>query len=240
MAGRRVCSSFERFERMTGRLPLVVRIAAVLTAVLASIAWGPADAAVCPPAVGSYRVDVQVDLPPVRVHRDRSRAELGLLAFHGPTDRVLGVTASSLRAGTSTRYGHRPLEGEGVCVWVDQIEVRLRYEALDIYVASEYPPGSCQYEAILSHEEKHAHVAQTYLDDYVQTIRSVLTSLSIPKPRDPRLVASAAEAEQEIQATIAKLLEPVIARLRADMQAAQSKIDSPTEYRRVEKQCPKW
>ena len=209
--------------------------------VLTGLGWsGPAAGAVCPPATGSYRVDVVIDLPPVEIHHDLSRAQLGLLAFHGPSDRILGVTASSLRAGTSTRYGHRPLEGEGVCFWVDGIEVLLRYEALDIYVASEYPQGSCQYEAILSHEKKHADVARTYLDDYVQTIRSVLTSLSIPKPRGPRLVASAAEAEEEIQATIARLLGPVIARLRADMQAAQSKIDTPTEYRRVERQCSSW
>lgn len=208
---------------------------------LAAFGWaGQASGAVCPPATGSYRVDVVIEMPPVEIHHDHSRAQLGLLAFHGPTDRILGVTASSLRAGTATRYAHRPLEGEGVCFWVDQIEVLLRYEALDIYIASEYSRASCQYQAILTHEKRHAEVAQTYLDDYVQVIRSQLASLSIPKPRGPRLVESVAAAEARTQATIAKLLEPVIARLRKDMEEAQSKIDTRAEYRRVEKQCPKW
>ena len=217
----------------------------VLTAVfllaLAGLGWaGPVAAAVCPPATGSYRVEVVIEMPPVEIHHDYSRAQLGLLAFHGPSDRILGVTASNLRAGTSTQYGHRPLEGEGVCFWVDHIEVLLRYEALDIYIASEYKRASCQYQAILSHEKKHAEVARTYLDDYVQVIRSQLASLSIPKPRDPRLVDSVTEAEEKTQATIHKLLEPVIARLRKDMEEAQNKIDTRAEYRRVEKQCPKW
>ena len=208
---------------------------------LAGLGWvGPAAGAVCPPATGTYRVDVVLEMPPVKIHHDLSRAQLGLLAFHGPTDRILGVTASSLRAGTSTRYAHRPLEGEGVCFWVDHIDVLLRYEALDIYIASEYTRGSCQYQAILTHEKRHAKVARIYLDDYVQRIRSALASLAIPKPRDPRRVQSVAEAEAKTQATVSKLLEPIIARLREDMAAAQKKIDSRAEYRRVEKQCPKW
>ncbi len=148
-----------------------------LALVLVGLGWAsPALAAVCPSQTGSYRVDVPIELPPVEIHHDHSRAQLGLLAFHGPTSRVLGVTASKLRAGTATHYGHRPLEGEGVCFWVDRIEVMLRYEVLDIYIASEYTSGSCQYQAILTHEKRHAKVARTYLDDYVQTIRSALAS----------------------------------------------------------------
>ena len=212
-----------------------------LALALVGLGWAsPAPAAVCPSQTGSYRVDVPIELPSVEIHHDRSRAQLGLLAFHGPTSRVLGVTASKLRAGTATHYGHRPLEGEGVCFWVDRIEVMLRYEVLDIYIASEYTSGSCQYQAILTHEKRHAKVARTYLDDYVQTIRSALASLAIPKSRDPRLVENVTGAQQKTQATIESLLKPIIARLRKDMKEAQNRVDTPTEYRRVEKQCPKW
>ena len=83
-------------------------------------------------------------------------------------------------------------------------------------------------------------MARSYLDDYVQTIRSALTSLAIPKPRSPLLVDNVTGTQQKTQATIEKLLKPVIARLRQDMEAAQARIDTPAEYRRVEKQCPKW
>lgn len=208
---------------------------------LTALAWtGPAAGAVCLPAAGDYRVDVRIEMPPVSVHHDLSRAQLGLLAFHGPSNRVLGVTASNLRAGTSTRYGHRPLEGEGTCFWVDRIEVTLRYQALDIYIASDYAPGSCQYQAILSHENKHAAVAQSQLDDYVQVIRSVLTSLAIPKPLEPRLVGSVSAAQEQTQATIQTLLQPVLSQLRKSMEKAQKQIDTAAEYRRVETQCPKW
>jgi hypothetical protein len=215
-------------------------IAGVAIALILLACAGPALAAVCPSQSGSYRVDVLIEMPPVTLHHDHSRAQLGLLAFHGPTDRVLGVTTSKLRAGTSTYYGNRPLEGEGVCFWVDRIEVMLRYEALDIYIASDYTRASCQYQAILTHEKRHAGVAQSYLDDYVQTIRSALASLAIPKPRDPRLVESVTEAQEKTQATIEKLLRPVITKLRKTMEKAQNRIDSAAEYRRVEKQCAKW
>ena len=212
-----------------------------LALALMGVGWaGPARAAVCPSESGRYRVEVLIEMPPVTLHHDHSRAQLGLLAFHGPTNRVLGVTASKLRAGTSTHYGNRPVQGEGVCFWVDHIEVMLRYEALDIYIASDYPRASCQYQAILTHEKRHAEVARSYLDDYVQTIRSALASLAIPKPRDPRLVESVTAAQEKTQATIEKLLRPVIAKLRKTMEAAQNRIDSAASYRRVETQCPKW
>ena len=214
--------------------------AGLVWALLAVGPVGPAAAAVCYPESGAYRVDVVIDLPPVAVHHHRSRAELGQLAFHGPTNRVLGVTASALRAGTATYFGNRPLEGEGVCLWVEWIEVTLQYEALDIYIASEYSRGSCQYNAILSHEKRHAEVARHYLDDYVQTIRGALASLAIPKPRSPLLVDNVTGAQQKTQATIEKLLQPILARLRRDMEAAQDKIDSAAEYRRVETQCARW
>ena len=215
-------------------------IAGVAIALILLTCAGPALAAVCPSESGRYRVEVLIEMPPVTVHHDHSRAQLGLLAFHGPTNRVLGITASKLRAGTSTHYGNRPLEGEGVCFWVDHIEVMLRYEALDIYIASDYTRASCQYQAILTHEKRHAEVARSYLDDYVQTIRSALASLAIPKPRDPRLVESVTAAQEKTQATIEKLLQPIIAKLRKTMEEAQNRIDSAASYRRVETQCPKW
>jgi len=72
--------------------------AGLVLALLAMVWGGPADAAVCYSESSTYRVDVQVELPPVNVHHDRSRAELGQLAIHGPTDRVLGVHIIGPRA----------------------------------------------------------------------------------------------------------------------------------------------
>jgi len=215
--------------------------AAGLLLSLAGVGWaGPAAGAVCVPESGTYRVDVQIELPPVTIRHDLSRAQLGALTFHGASDRVLGVTASNLIASASTHYLHRPLQGEGACLWVDRIDVTLRYEALDIYIASDYAPGSCQYQAILGHENRHAAVARANIDDYVQAIRSVLTSLTIPKARAPKLVQSVTAGQAQVQKSVETLLEPVVARLRKTMAAAQERIDSPEEYRRVQKQCPKW
>jgi hypothetical protein len=212
-----------------------------LVLLLAGLAWaGPAPGAVCPPETGDYRVDVAIDTPPATLHHELSRAQLGVLAFHGPSNRVLGITAANLRAASSTHYRYRPMPNEGICIWVDHIDVTLRYEALDIYIASDYAPESCQYKAILNHENKHAAVARAHIDDYVQVIRSVLTSLAIPKSRDPRLVQSVTEAQAKIQMTVETLLDPVVARLRKTMVEAQQRIDSREEYRRVETQCPSW
>ncbi len=214
---------------------------ALLAALLAwTAAAGPASAEACPPQPGDYRIDVEIEIPQVNLRRDRSRADLGDMAIHGPNYSVLGLTSSSLEAGTSTYYMNLPLEEGGSCFWVERIKVLLRYETLDIFIASEYDPTSCPYKAILTHEEKHASVARSHLTGSVQQVRSALTALTIPKPRAPLLVESVERAQDQTQATIEKLLKPVMQRLRESMRRAQEEIDSPEEYRRVQRQCADW
>lgn len=208
---------------------------------LASGSWcNPVAGEVCHPQDGDYRVDVRIDIPPVTIRRDQSRADLGTMALHGPSYSVLGLTSSSLEAGTSTYYKHLPQDEGGSCFWVDRVEVLLRYESLDIYIASEYGPTSCPYQAILTHEEKHATVARTHLSGYVERVRSALSALSIPKPRAPLLVESVDRAQEKTQATIEALLKPVMRKLRETMREAQDEIDSREEYRRVQQQCARW
>ncbi len=118
------------------------------------------------------------------VDNTRSKAALGTVARHGRSYRLLGRTDAGLIMKWDVRYGVVP-HGSGYCVWVANIDLLLAHQVLDVYVASEYAPGSCQYQAILAHEYEHVDVAKRVMRGYEQRIRSALTSLSIPRPGLP-------------------------------------------------------
>ena len=148
-----------------------------------ALLWpNPAGAATCPPQEGSdFQVRVRIEIPPARIRRDRSRAQLGEMKYHKPTERILGMMVSRIETDISSRFRARPA-GSGLCFWIEDIEVVLRYSALDVFIASEYSPTSCPYKAVLAHEERHAEIARRHLHSYVQPIRSALSSHAIPKP----------------------------------------------------------
>ena len=201
---------------------------------------GAAAAGPCPAEPGAgYRIEAAVEIPPPRLRHDLGRAELGELAFHGPSERVLGLTASSVEILVSTEAYSRTLGG-GACVWLERIVATLRYDALDIFVAREYPPTSCPYQAILAHERRHAEITRRHLQAFVQPVRSALSALAIPRPESPLRAASAAAGEARIRDLLAGLLAPLRKELAASMNQAQARVDSREEYRRVRSQCRNW
>jgi hypothetical protein len=209
--------------------------------IAAGVLWsGPAGAEQCQPQPNpGYKVEVAVEIPPVGVLRHLSRSELGEMAHHGPSEQVLGVTATRLEAETTTYFGGHTADG-GVCLWVERIHLALRYSALDIYVASEYAPTSCPYKAVLKHERRHEDVARHHLKGYIEQIRSALSSLAIPKARKPVFATSLETGQAKVRSTLERLLEPVAKKIRRTMGEAQAKVDSRGEYQRVRKQCNNW
>ncbi len=226
--------SFFRILCLTGGAS-VLALACLAPLMAGAQALGGCTAA----AGGAFRVEVRLDTAPVRLNRSLSRAQLGERTFHGPRTRVLGLTHSTVDLDTSAAYKWSPA-GDGACFWVEAVDVVLRYQAVEIFVASEYSPNSCAYHAILRHEQEHVAVARKHLDRYAPRYRAALTSLLIPRPRSPKLVASQSEMQQEIERLLAKLLQPIATEMHREMAEAQAALDTPQVYRRVRRQCKNW
>lgn len=200
----------------------------------------PAAADECrAPAGAGFRVDVEVDIPPVRMNRNLNRSQLTQMSFHGPEASVLGLTNTRFEMEAGGDYRHYPLD-DGFCFWVERIQVVLSYSNLDIYVASEYATHSCSYRAILAHEQEHAAIARKHIKGYEERIRGALSALSIPKASSPRRVASLEAADRDARRTILRLLHPIYVAMRNTMAKAQAVIDTPQSYRNVRKQCRNW
>ncbi|MEM7222190.1 MAG: hypothetical protein AAF495_04385 [Pseudomonadota bacterium] len=201
----------------------------------------PAMAQNCQPQDGySYEVDVTIDTPPVRLHRNLSRAQLTGKTFHGASSgQTLGLMQSSLEVATQTHYFSHVVEG-GMCIWVSRIDVTLRYNTLDIFIAKEYRQHSCEYKVILEHEKQHVKVAQQALKPFVPKIISALTSFSIPRAGNPLGVQSLDHAKQQINRRIDERIAPLRNQMTQVINKKQAKVDSPQSYRATFKRCKNW
>ena len=191
------------------------------------------------PVESQFRVEVRLDVAPVSLDRSKTKAQLTELSFHGPRAKVLGLMQAALDLHTTATYKHSQA-ANGICFWVEQVEVVLRYQSMDIFVASEYSENSCAYHAILRHEKDHVAVARHYLDRHAPRFRAALTSLLIPKPQSPKLVATEEETKSEVERLLEKLLKPVVTEMRRELLEAQAELDTPQQYERVRRQCKKW
>lgn len=186
-----------------------------------------------------YDVDVAIDLPEVRLDRRLSRAQLGDMMIHGPNQRILGLTASNLQVSRVASYLTYAAAG-GVCFWVGQVNVTLRYENLDIFIAREYAPDSCAYRAILEHEKQHVAIARKNIQRYVPRIKSTLASLLIPKARKPKWFDSAAAGEADMERIFDQLMAPIHREINVVLKREQGRIDTPQSYARVRRKCKNW
>lgn len=222
---------------------LGTRMAGAAAAMIASLTLWSATAWSddrCPPHdATAYSINVEADIPAARLDRSRSRAQLNGFAPHGKGGNVLGLMRAGYEFSMSSSYAYDEVDG-GYCFWVDIVDVMLRYQSMDVYVAKEYRPGSCAYRAILAHEQTHVDIARTFVQRYRPRVRSALTSLRIPTARAPNFVNSIEQARVQSNTLLGQLLNPVIRQLEKSMNDAQAELDTPQSYRRVLRQCSDW
>ena len=187
-----------------------------------------------------YEVVVAIETPPVRLHQNRTRAQLSGMTFHGSKNsQTLGLMRSSLQVATQAHYYSHVVEG-GLCVWVSRVDVILRYNSLDIFVAKEYRKHSCEYKVILEHEKQHVEVARQSLAPFIPKIESALTSFSIPRSQNPLGVQSLDHAKRQINRRIDELIAPLRSQMSQVINKRQAKVDSPQSYRAAQKRCKNW
>ncbi len=229
---------------MRRRLPAAARLwpAALAAALLAA---GPAlsKAAAGPGCEGSpdipYDIDLKIDTPPASVHHDRASAQLGRMGPHGPGGRVLGLASAGVDFHWRVGFEWRA-QGDASCFWVRWARLSVRLPSPEIYVAREYPRGSCQYRAILAHEQDHFRASRELINRYLPRLRWVLTSLRIPTGRRPILVESAAAAKAEVRALMQELAEPLFREISEALRKHQAGLDSRASYKRLFAQCDRW
>ena len=146
---------------------------------------------------------------------------------------TLGLTVT--RAQYSATLGGPMLQDpvSGYECVAPKVEVKLNYAPVLIYVGNEFAPGTCAYNVILEHEQRHL---KAYMDNLVRVEKVVRAALE--KRFDARpLYAPSGTAQSALQHEINSVWFPFIKAEFDKGNVEQAKIDTPQEYARLAETC---
>lgn len=186
-------------------------------------------------------VEVQTAVPTPQYRNDVSRTKLTAM-MQGPDSNgrghgtVLGLTYGGYQAKWSVEaYSMR--QGQIHCHYLKKADVRLMMPSLQVYIASEYRQGSCQYQVVLNHENEHVRVNQYVIRKYVPIIRSALE-------REVHRLLPLASVNPNPAQAIEEALNPTINSLLKDMYGERDRgnagIDTNYQYQKASQQCNRW
>ena len=123
------------------------------------------------------------------------------------------------------------------CMWHDKIDVLIHIKPT-IYIANEFPPGTCMHNAIMEHEQKHITVDREIVNKYAALVGQALQNDVARYAVFGPVPASNQEATLSmIKTRIQTILRQYINQMTQERKARQQQIDNLNEYERVNKSC---
>lgn len=224
------------------KLRLAVAVLALACAVSANRAF--ADA--CTDAMSAPRIETRAEPPEIVFIHDRSKQDLTVLAKseHGmglsAGQFVTGVTDAKVKTSVAVQTASVRLPDGSYCGWPVRIVGLVGFEGpVSVYIAREYPRGSCQYNVVLEHEMTHVAIHQNSLADYEMRIREafdgVMREQTFPVVRSERSMLS-----DEIYGRLNEAFLRAVADAAQARDMANGRLDSRENYRRTKALCPSW
>lgn len=115
-----------------------------------------------------------------------------------------------------------------------QISISYGFSPVTVYVAKEFPPGSCAHKEILEHEMRHA---KTYQDHIAQMEKALQTTLTARFASDTPWRGPAGQIAGKINQEMEERWLPFIQRSIKEVDEAQKRIDTDEEYERISNAC---
>lgn len=125
------------------------------------------------------------------------------------------------------------------CLWFDAVNVTFEINPL-IYIAREYPKGTCEHDVILEHEYKHVAVDREIVKKYRDVMEEYLTKVLAQVPvYGPVKTTQTPRARQKLSHYIESAIKKVSDSMYVQRRDQQQAIDSLEEYERVANACKK-
>lgn len=155
-------------------------------------------------------------------------------ALARPDKQVLGLTRGNASVSFSMNSpAFIDQTGRWECT-SPQITVTYGLSPITVYVAKEFPEGSCAYKEIYEHEMRHVKAYQTHIADIEKLLADALNGrFATGSPWRGPVGQTRARLQQEL----AERWTPFVQREFNRVEEAQARIDTPEEYERVANAC---
>ncbi|HVZ81361.1 MAG TPA: hypothetical protein VHE12_11295 [bacterium] len=124
--------------------------------------------------------------------------------------------------------------------WVKTLNLEFNVNRMEVFVSSQYPVGSCQYRAILDHENTHVAINTRTFKKYLALLKKELSRTALPTSRRTWTAADQARAQAAVDARIKPILDRIQKEFAAEDRRENAKIDTPASYRRTSAKCGDW
>jgi hypothetical protein len=203
-----------------------------------------AQTAACPP----YRKPITLDfktLNPKPIYNNRLNVQgiRNLFREHtdnvvGPHERALGITYAETQYTADANSRAESARGGGYCVYLTNVNIAFGFKRMSVYVASEFKPGTCEYRAILDHENQHVAVNTAVLREYAPRFRAeverVLSQQQPVRTRDPQ-----AGMDQALVA-VGRRMSALLNEFQDTTARRNAPLDSSHNYGETGKLCQNW
>lgn len=148
--------------------------------------------------------------------------------------RVLGLTRGISRIGIGLRVQSVIDPSRQWECASPQIVVTYGFNPMTVYIAKEFPKGSCAYNEIYRHEMRHV---ETYMDHLSSIEKGIVEALA-KRFETGRLYRSAVgQTQQMLEKELNDRWLPYLTRQIERVESSQALIDTPQEYDRVARSC---
>ncbi len=201
-------------------------------------------AGACPPSDAQPRVSM-ITLPG-DLYYDTSRTSQELERLQGKrasADRrrgwhPIGLTLTELQFRMQISVNALPRNDNTHCAVVSAVDASLGYDRITIYVDRRYPPGSCQYQSVLDHENLHLAVFRDTLAAFAPTVERRLNEAA--QKLKPVVARTAEQAAAKLQKALQREVEPIFNDMNRRMDAENGRLDNKENYLHEQSRCSKW
>ncbi|MFY9288487.1 MAG: hypothetical protein WAO98_08290 [Alphaproteobacteria bacterium] len=121
------------------------------------------------------------------------------------------------------------------CAHVEHLEATIGYKNVVIYIPREVPQGSCGFDQVMAHEQKHIEVNRQILVEYTPRIQQKLQEYL--KINGVFKQIQADYAEKLLNERLQAILNETAMQVFTENSRRQQLVDTAEEYRRVNSMC---
>jgi hypothetical protein len=217
--------------------------AAICAVVLMCVYAMPLRAQTCAPYTHPIHVDFETQTPkPVydnslNVTGIRNLFQTRGMPVGGPHIQALGVTYVTPAFGLEVRTRATKAK-KGVCIYLEEARATFSLRDMHVYIASEYPMGSCEYNAIKDHENQHVSINVSAFKEYAPYVRAELERLlAVEQPVFAREGQSVTKAKVQ---DLSRRMNSILDAFQTAMSQRNAIIDTPQNYKAISDICRDW
>lgn len=208
-------------------------------------AAAPADAAQnCAPYSKPITLDFKV-LSPTPAYNNRLTVQgiRNLFRAHtdpvlGPHERALGITYAETAYGAEARSSATKARDGGYCVYLTGLDVQFGFKRMDVYIAAEFEPGTCEYRSVLDHENQHVSLHKGALRDFAPRFRAEVEK--VLRAQAPVYARDAQAGMDQALAAVDKGMSGLLNQFQKLTAERNAPLDSASNYEATGKLCENW